>query len=93
MRFKVSVKYQLYKDLASEFVGLLLDSRYMTLKPCYKLLAALPQKRPVFLEEKLEYARSWHTPQRDVYYQLSGCRGGNSCFQCDSRSNGAVVYR
>ena len=30
--------------LASEFVGLLPDSRCMTLKPCYKLLAALSQR-------------------------------------------------
>ena len=39
-------KYQLYKDLASEFVGLLPDLRYVALKLCYKLPAALPQKRP-----------------------------------------------
>ena len=27
------------------------------------------------------------------HYQVGGCRGGITCFRCDSRSTGAVVYR
>ena len=96
-------QFQPYRDIASEFVAL-----YLTWDTWHSSPVISYQQRhqaahsfceppwgggPTCLEEKLEWARCWQTPQRVIHYQVGSCIGGNICFRSDSRLTGAVVYR